>query len=233
MKTALVLHSGGQDSTTCLAWALKKFDSVETISFDYGQRHKSELTAAKKISKKLGLKNTIIKTDIFKKLGKNALTHNVKIKVPKKGLPTTFVPGRNIFFLTLAAAYGYSKGIHDLVIGVCQTDYSGYPDCREKTIKVLEKTLTYGMDYKFKIHTPLMFLTKAETVKLIKKLGYFNLLAETQTCYQGRRPPCGKCPACQLRAKGFQETGEKDPLLEPLDYNLSPATYHLSKPPIS
>lgn len=215
MKTALILHSGGQDSTTCLAWAMKKFDAIETISFDYGQRHTIELQAAKKICKKLGIKNTVLKTDIFQQLGKNALTHNVQIKTPKKGLPSTFVPGRNIFFLTLAAAYAYDKGIHNIVTGVCETDYSGYPDCRKNTIQSLEKTLSYGMDTPFKIHTPLMFLTKAETIQLIKKLNHFELLALTHTCYQGKTPPCKKCPSCILRAKGFKEAKEKDPLLTP------------------
>lgn len=218
MSKALILHSGGQDSTTCLAWAMKKFgaENCETISFDYGQRHKRELAAAKKISKKLGLKNTVIKTDIFQQLGKNALTGNIKITTPKKGekgLPSTFVPGRNIFFLTIAAAYAYSRGIHDLVTGVCQTDYSGYPDCRKNTMQALEKTLSQGMDSTFTIHTPLMYLTKAETVTMMKKLGQFDLLTLTHTCYQGKNPPCEKCPACILRAKGFLEAGEQDPLL--------------------
>lgn len=212
--TAVVLHSGGQDSTTCLAWAMKKFDSVETISFDYGQRHTIELTAAKKIANLLGLKHTIIKTDIFKQLGKNALTHNMKIAKGKNGLPTTFVPGRNIFFLTIAAAYAYENNIDHIVTGVCETDYSGYPDCRDNTIKSLEKTLSLGMERKFKIHTPLMFLTKAETVIMIEKLGQFNLLEFTHTCYEGKKPPCGKCPACILRAKGFKQAKRKDPLLE-------------------
>ena len=216
MQKALILHSGGQDSTTCLAWAIKKFgrDNIETISFDYGQRHKTELTSAKKICKKLGIKNTVLKADVFKHLGKNALTHDLKIKTPKKGLPSTFVPGRNIFFITLAAAYAYAHGIHDLVTGVCETDYSGYPDCRENTMKSLEKTLSYGMDFKFKIHTPLMFLTKSETIKLIKKLGHLDLLALTHTCYNGKNPPCRKCPSCILRTKGFKEAGEIDPLMK-------------------
>lgn len=214
MKKALVLHSGGQDSTTCLAWAIKKFDKIETVSFEYGQRHKVELQAAKRIAKKLGLKNTILKTDIFSQLGKNALTHNMKIAKGKNGLPTTFVPGRNIFFLTIAAAYAYAHGITDIVTGVCQTDYSGYPDCRDATMKSLEKTLSLGMDTPFKIHTPLMFLTKAQTVEMIEKLGYFDLLGLTHTCYEGKNPPCKKCPSCKLRAKGFREAKKHDPLLK-------------------
>lgn len=212
VKKALVLHSGGQDSTTCLAWALKKFDVIETMSFDYGQRHKIELEAAKRIAKKLHLKHAVIKTDIFSTLGKNALTHRQKIKVPKNGLPTTFVPGRNIFFLTVAAAYAYAHAIDHIVTGVCQTDYSGYPDCRKTTIRSLEKTLSYGMDRKFKIHTPLMHLTKAQTIALIERLGHFDLLGLTHTCYEGKTPPCGRCPACKLRAKGFKEAKRKDPI---------------------
>lgn len=214
MKKALVLHSGGQDSTTCLAWAMEKFDQIETVSFDYGQRHKVELQAAKRIAKKLKLKHTILKTDIFSQLGKNALTHKMKIAKGKNGLPTTFVPGRNIFFLTIAAAYAYSHGITDIVTGVCQTDYSGYPDCRDATIRSLEKTLSLGMDYNLKIHTPLMFLTKAQTVEMIDELGYFDLLKLTHTCYEGKAPPCGRCPACKLRAKGFKEAKKHDPLLK-------------------
>lgn len=211
---ALVLHSGGQDSTTCLAWAMQKFDQIETISFNYGQRHKIELRAAKRIAKSLHLKHTIIKTDIFSQLGKNALTHNIKITTSKNALPSTFVPGRNIFFLTIAAAYAYAHNITDIITGVCQTDYSGYPDCRDTTMRSLEKTLSLGMDKPFKIHTPLMFLTKAQTVDLIDKLGYVNLLAYTHTCYEGKNPPCGRCPACKLRAKGFKEAKKHDPLLK-------------------
>lgn len=211
---ALVLHSGGQDSTTCLAWAMKKFAAVEAISFDYGQRHKRELLAAKKITKRLGVPHKIIRTGVFAQLGKNALiSGDVAIRVPKKGLPSTFVPGRNILFLTMAAAYAYQKNIRHLVTGVCQTDYSGYPDCRQNTMSSLEKTLSYGMDAKFKIHTPLMFLTKAQTVHLMKRLGGLRLLALSHTCYEGLRPPCETCPACRLRAKGFREAGISDPLL--------------------
>lgn len=211
---AIVLHSGGQDSTTCLAWAMKKFDHIETISFDYGQRHKVELQAAKRIAKKLNLKHTIIKTDIFRQLGRNALTHDVKITIGKNKLPSTFVPGRNIFFLTIAAAYAYANSITDIVTGVCQTDYSGYPDCRDATIKSLQKTLSLGMEKPFKIHTPLMFLTKAQTIHMIEELGYYDLLQYTHTCYEGKTPPCKHCPACKLRAKGFKEAKKQDPLMQ-------------------
>ena len=151
---------------------------------------------------------------MFSQLGKNALTHNIKIYTQKNGLPSTFVPGRNIFFLTIAAAYAYAHGITDIVTGVCQTDYSGYPDCRNATIQALEKTLSLGMDKPFKIHTPLMFLTKAQTVDMIDKLGYFDLLGLTHTCYVGKNPPCQKCPSCILRAKGFKEAKKQDPLIK-------------------
>ena len=212
-KSAIVLHSGGQDSTTCLVWALKKFKNVEVISFDYGQRHKAELKAAKTIAKKLNLPHKIIKLPIIKKLTKNALTDkSIKIKTGKD-LPSTFVDGRNQMFLTVAAIYAKQKGIKDLVTGVCQTDYSGYPDCRDEFIKSMQKTLRLAMEYQFTIHTPLMFLTKAESIKLMQKLGKLDLLKYTHTCYEGSKLACGKCPACKLRLKGFKEAGIKDPIL--------------------
>ncbi|MEX0828602.1 MAG: 7-cyano-7-deazaguanine synthase, partial [Haliea sp.] len=129
------------------------------------------------------------------------------------GLPNTFVPGRNIIFLTFAAALAFQKGIEHLVTGVAQTDYSGYPDCREETITALEKTINLGMETEFQIHTPLMHLSKAETVRLARDVGALEAMADTQTCYQGKRPPCGECPACELRAKGFKEAGIRDPLI--------------------
>lgn len=212
-KTALVLLSGGQDSTTCLAWALNKFSEVKTLSFDYGQRHKIELKCAAEIAKKLNLEHKILHIDTFQELGSNALTHDIEVETtPTDQLPNTFVPGRNIIFLTYATAHAYSLGINDVVTGVCQTDYSGYPDCRDATIKSLAKTLQLGMDYDIQIHTPLMFLNKAQTVSLIKDLGYFDLLKDSHTCYNGQRPACGKCPACVLRLKGFAEAGQTDPL---------------------
>lgn len=212
---AVILHSGGQDSTTCLVWAMKKFKKVRVISFDYGQRHKAELKAAKTIARKLEVPHKTIEIPILKKFTKNALTDkSVRIRAGRGGgLPSTFVDGRNQMFLTVAAIYAKQKGIPNLVTGVCQTDYSGYPDCREEFIKSLEKTLRLGMEFPFKIHTPLMHLTKAETVKLMQKLGGLDLLKYTMTCYEGVRPPCEKCPACNLRQKGFKEAGVKDPLL--------------------
>ncbi len=209
---AIVLHSGGQDSTTCLVWALKKFRNVEVISFDYGQRHKTELKAAKAIAKKLNLPHKTIKLPVIKELTKNALTDKkVKIKTGK-GLPSTFVDGRNQMFLTVAAIYAKQKGIKDLVTGVCQTDYSGYPDCRDDFIKSMQKTLQLAMDFPFKIHTPLMNLTKAESVRFMQNLGKLDLLKYTHTCYEGSKPACGKCPACKLRLKGFKEAEIKDPI---------------------
>jgi len=209
---AIVLHSGGQDSTTCLVWALKKFKNVDVVSFDYGQRHYAELRAARKIAGKLGISHKTIKLPVIKELTKNALTDkSVKIKTGK-GLPSTFVDGRNALFLNVAAIYAKQKGIKDLVTGVCQTDYSGYPDCREDFIKSMQKTLSLAMDYPFKIHTPLMHLSKADSVKLMERLGRLDLLKYTHTCYEGCVPACGKCPACKLRLKGFKEASIKDPI---------------------
>jgi len=193
-------------------WALKKFDEVILISFDYGQRHKAEINAAKKIAKKLNLKHEVLKLPIIKRLTENALT-NKKIKIEKgmkDDLPTTFVDGRNAIFLNVAAIYAKQLGIPNIVTGVCQTDYSGYPDCRNDFIKSMQKTLRLAMEFPFKIHTPLMFLTKAQTVALMDKLGGLDLLKYTHTCYEGTSPACGKCPACKLRLKGFKEYGVDD-----------------------
>lgn len=212
--SAVVLHSGGQDSTTCLAWAMKKFESVEVISFDYGQRHKVELEAAKRIAEAEGLEYRVIQLPFLSTLTKNALTDtDVEVKAGESGqLPSTFVDGRNMVFLTAAAIYAKQKGISNLVTGVCQTDYSGYPDCRDEFIKSIQKTLRLAMEFPFEIHTPLMFLTKAETVQTMDKLGRMDLLKYTHTCYEGREKACGKCPACKLRLKGFEEAGIKDPI---------------------
>lgn len=210
--SALVVFSGGQDSTTCLAWAIQKFDKVYAITFDYGQRHKTELLSAKKIAKITNTPIIVQKLSLLKDLTKNALTDK-NIKIEDKGsLPSTFVPGRNAIFLTTAAIYANQLGIKDIVTGVCQTDYSGYPDCRDKFIKSLQKTLNLSMDENFKIHTPLMWLTKGQTVELMVKLKQLPLLAHSHTCYEGHRPACGKCPSCLLRLKGFKDTNKKDPL---------------------
>lgn len=209
---AVVLHSGGQDSTTCLMWAIKKFKKIFIISFDYGQRHKSELKAARAIARKLEIPYKVIKLPFIKDLTNNALTNSkLEIKVGN-GLPSTFVDGRNHMFLSVAAIYAKQMSIPNLVTGVCQTDYSGYPDCRDDFIKSLEKTLRLAMEYPFKIHTPLMRLTKAQSIKLMQKLGGLNLLKYTHTCYEGSKPACGKCPACKLRLNGFKEAGIKDPI---------------------
>jgi len=212
---ALVVFSGGQDSTTCLYWALKNFAEVETITFDYGQRHLIELEAVKKIASLAKVPSIILKESALAQLGGNSLTADMPIEESQNGAPpNTFVPGRNIIFLTLAAAYAYQRGISNLVTGVCQTDFSGYPDCRRNTMDALEQTLTLGMDREFKIHTPLMWLTKAQTVDLAVEVGALEALAYSHTCYNGTLPPCGTCPACILRAKGFAEAKVADPLIE-------------------
>ena len=216
---ALVVLSGGQDSTTCLYWAIKRFgiEDVSTVTFDYGQRHRIELDCAARIAAQAGVSNTLLPIDTFAALGGDALTDDA-VSVAEgvdaaTGLPNTFVPGRNLVFLTFAAAMAYQKGIGNLVTGVAQTDYSGYPDCREGTITSLQHTLRLGMEYDVTIHTPLMHLSKKETVELARDLGALPAMALTHTCYNGERPPCGTCPACELRAKGFVEAGVKDPLL--------------------
>jgi len=214
---ALVVLSGGQDSTTCLYWALDRFgvDAVNTITFDYGQRHRVELDCANRVADFAGVPNRILPIDTFIALGGNALTDE-RIEVQKDvdaDLPNTFVPGRNIVFLTFAAAYAWQRKIGHLVTGVAQTDYSGYPDCRQETIDALESTIRLGMESDVVIHTPLMNLSKKETVLLAKELGALEAMALTHTCYNGQRPPCGECPACRIRARGFDEAGIEDPLV--------------------
>lgn len=212
----VVLLSGGQDSTTCLAWAQQHWERVEALCFDYGQRHRIELQAAKRIAAMAGVPFSLLPCDSFTALGGNALTGDEAVDeaLPTAdALPNTFVPGRNLIFLGLAAAFAWQRGISDLVTGVCETDYSGYPDCREATMESLAQTLSLGLDTPMRIHTPLMHLDKAATVRLAADLGALSLLAESHTCYQGHVPPCGCCPACRLRAKGFAEAGVADPLL--------------------
>jgi len=224
-STALVLFSGGQDSTTCLAWALARFARVETVGFDYGQRHIAEMAARPRIlaaikrdfpdwAAKLG-EDHVLPLGILKAIGGSALTDDLKIEMGANGLPTSFVPGRNIFFLTAAAALGYRRGIRDLVGGMCETDYSGYPDCRDETIKAMTHAFDLGMETKFTTHTPLMRLDKAQSWALAEELGGRALIdlivEETVTCYEGDRTHrhvwgygCGKCPACELRARGYE-----------------------------
>ena len=222
--SALVLFSGGQDSTVCLAWALTRFDRVETVGFDYGQRHASELAARPRILSKtrecfpalaprLG-EDHLLPLDVLKVIGGSALTDDLKIEMGAGGLPTSFVPGRNVMFLTAAAALGYRRGIADLVGGMCETDYSGYPDCRAETIEATARALSLGLAREVRVHTPLMELDKAATWKLAEDLGgaaLVNLVVEDSvTCYEGDRTHrhdwgygCGACPACELRAAGY------------------------------
>ena len=221
---ALVLFSGGQDSATCLAWALANFARVETIGFAYGQRHAVELecrtTLLQKFAEldedwkaKLGDSHTLA-IPTLAEISDTALTRDVAIAMGEGGLPNTFVPGRNLIFLTFAAALAYRRGIKHLVGGMCETDYSGYPDCRDDTLKALQVTLTLGMDRRFVVHTPLMWVDKAQTWRMAEQLGGAALvdliLEETVTCYEGDRSRrhswgygCGTCPACDLRAKGY------------------------------
>jgi 7-cyano-7-deazaguanine synthase len=221
---ALVLFSGGQDSTTCLAWALDRFETVETVGFDYGQRHIVEMEARPRLlaairerfpqwGERLG-GDHVLPLEALHRIGGTALTSDMKVEMKAGSLPNTFVPGRNIFFLTAAAALGYRRGIVDLVGGMCETDYSGYPDCRDETMKAMAKTLSLATEKAFAIHTPLMWLDKAATWALARELGgeaFIDLIVEeTVTCYQGDRSNrhdwgfgCAACPACDLRARGW------------------------------
>lgn len=205
---ALVLFSGGQDSTTCLYWAKEMFDSVEAVTFDYGQRHRIELESAEAIAKKAGVKQTLLPINTFSVLGGNALIEEIDIELPGEegALPNTFVPGRNLIFLTFAAALAYQKGIKDLVTGVCETDYSGYPDCRNATIQSLQSSISLGMDFDITIHTPLMYKDKAQIWKMASDFGCFDVVLNlSHSCYNGVKGGCGHCPACELRQKGLNE----------------------------
>jgi len=211
---ALVVFSGGQDSTTCLLWALRKFKSVEALNFNYGQRHSIERDCAKKIAAKLQVPYHEVDLSFVKDLSPNALTSNEKISLEGgfKNLPSTFVIGRNALFLTVATSWGLARGIEDYVFGACQVDYSGYPDCRQPFIDSQTQTLSLATNSNLKIHTPLMNLSKAEIFKLAHELQGLDLvLEETHTCYLGERSVrhewgygCGSCPACVLRKKGFE-----------------------------
>ncbi|HVJ65129.1 MAG TPA: 7-cyano-7-deazaguanine synthase QueC [Bdellovibrionota bacterium] len=214
--SALMIFSGGQDSTTCLYWAIKKYDHVEAITFDYRQRHRTELDCAQRICEKLAIPQKIVNIDFLSTFHKNALTSD-EVEVSHEGglnnLPSTFVPGRNALFFTIGAALAVSRGIDTLVSGVCQTDYSGYPDCRDDFVRAQEKTLSLAMGSPIYIETPLMHLTKAETFRLAADLGELKSVVEdSHTCYEGDRTQlhawgygCGKCPACELRRRGFEE----------------------------
>ncbi|WP_206098817.1 7-cyano-7-deazaguanine synthase QueC [Paenibacillus paeoniae] len=205
---AVVVFSGGQDSTTCLFWALEQFAEVEAITFNYGQRHKLELDCAAEIAVELGVKHHILDMSLLNQLAPNALTRDdIAIEQKDGELPTTFVDGRNLLFLSFAAVLAKGIGARHIVTGVCETDFSGYPDCRDVFIKSLNVTLNLSMDYNFVIDTPLMWLNKAETWALADELGAFDFVRErTLTCYNGIiADGCGDCPACGLRRRGLEE----------------------------
>ena len=231
MKTrALVLFSGGQDSTTCLAWALNRYEHVETVGFHYGQRHAVELDCRSKIreglrsisrtfDQRLG-EDHLLHLGVLGEISNTSLTTDRAIVFDESGLPSTFVPGRNLIFFNLAAALGYRRNLPVLVGGMCETDYSGYPDCRDDTLKALQATLSLGLDHRFVIETPLMWLDKKATWELALSIGGATLVelirVETHSCYLGNRTDihdwgygCGHCPACELRANGWQRFKEK------------------------
>ena len=229
-EKALVLFSGGQDSGTCLVWALACFSWVETIGFDYGQRHCVELDCRQATIARLRLEfpnwnerlggDHVIDLQVLGEISDTALTADTAIAFEQSGLPNTFVPGRNLLFFTFAAATGYRRGMRHLVGGMCETDYSGYPDCRDDTLKALQATLSLGMDHRFVIHTPLMWRDKASTWALARALGGDALVElireETHSCYLGDRTRrhvwgygCGECPACQLRRRGWEAYAER------------------------
>lgn len=213
---AVVLLSGGQDSATCLAMAVYNDKDIHTVSFDYGQRHRIELQCAKKLSELAGAKHHVIPINSFTHLGGSALVGagDISAKHPRNpDLPASFVPGRNYIFLGLAAALAYQLDIRELWTGVCETDYSGYPDCRATTMDAVQQALRLAMDYPFLIVPPLMNIDKAETIRRMILTGKLDWLKWTHTCYNGQRPPCGVCPACIVRARGFAMAGVADPLL--------------------
>jgi len=218
-KRAIVLLSGGQDSATCLSIAMKTFIEVHTVSFYYGQRHKLELEKAKKLSEIAGAKSHAVVdiAGLFSQVTESSLMDsNSDISEKCKfddSVPASFVPFRNLFFISSAAAIAYRKGIANLMTGVCSTDFSGYFDCRDVFIKAANVAISLAGDCNLDIHTPLMWLTKAETVLLMARLETFEWYEHTLTCYEGKEPPCGVCPACKLRAKGFEEAGLMDPLI--------------------
>lgn len=228
-EKAIVLFSGGQDSATCLAWALNEFPSVETIGFDYGQNHSVELEVRQTfikslrssfpdLTKNLG-EDHLVDLSVLGAISDTALTGEREIEINEAGLPNTFVPGRNLLFLTIAAAVGYRRNAKHLVGGMCETDYSGYPDCRDDTLKSLQVTLGLGMDTRYVVHTPLMWIDKAQTWKMANDLGGGELvdliIKDTHTCYRGDRSTlhawgygCNDCPACDLRAAGWKSYTE-------------------------
>jgi len=218
-ESAVVLFSGGQDSTTCLFWAKNQFKKVYALSFFYGQKHQNEVEIARSIAEKAGVEFHLIDASFISKLGTNSLTDSsieMDQEKPADSFPNTFVPGRNLFFLSIAAVFAREHGVRHLVTGVSQTDFSGYPDCRDSFIKSLNVTLNLAMDEQFVIHTPLMWIDKTDTWDLADKLGVFDLVRnETLTCYNGiPADGCGHCPACKLRNHGLQEYLKKKELKE-------------------
>ncbi len=208
-EDALVVFSGGQDSTTCLFWAKKHFRKVYAITFIYGQKHVREVELARAIAQKAEVEINVLNVPLIGSLGKNSLTDSkleMDSEKPADSYPNTFVPGRNLFFLSIAAVYAREKGIRHIITGVSQTDYSGYPDCRDAFIKSLNVTLNLAMDSQFILHTPLMWLDKAQTWEMADQLGVFDLVRnETLTCYNGiPGDGCGHCPACTLRRQGLE-----------------------------
>ncbi|ENZ81346.1 MULTISPECIES: 7-cyano-7-deazaguanine synthase QueC [Caulobacter] len=225
-QAALVLFSGGQDSSVCLAWALERYGRVETVGFDYGQRHAIEMEARQTVRREIAARfprwaerlgeDHVLDIRSFGAVAQSALTADRAIEMTERGLPSTFVPGRNLVFLIYAAALADRRGIDALVGGMCETDFSGYPDCRRDTLDAMQGALNLGMDRNFRVETPLMWLTKAQTWALSKSLGGEDLVRliveESHTCYQGERDElhpwghgCGTCPACELREKGYAE----------------------------
>lgn len=208
-RKAVVIFSGGQDSTTCLIQAIAEYgvENVDVVTFQYGQRHAIELEKAKWIAQDLGVKQTFIDTSVIKTITHNALMdEQAKIEQKDNELPNTFVDGRNALFLLYAAIYAKGQGIQDIITGVCETDFSGYPDCRDVFVKSMNVTLNLAMDYQFNIKTPLMYLTKAQTWQLADELGALDYVRNhTHTCYEGVEGGCGKCPSCVLREKGLKE----------------------------
>ncbi len=209
-ESALVVFSGGQDSTTCLFWAKREFKKVCALSFLYGQKHRKEVELARLIALKAGVEFDVLETPFIGRLGRNSLTDAsvpMDSEQPAGTFPNTFVPGRNLFFLSIAAVYARERGVRHLVTGVSQTDFSGYPDCRDAFVRSLNVTLDLAMDCQFVIHTPLMWLDKAQTWALADELGVLDLVRrDTLTCYNGvPGDGCGHCPACRLRREGLQK----------------------------
>lgn len=209
-EKAIVVFSGGQDSTTCLFWARKKYKEVIAVSFDYNQKHKLELECARDICKKYNIEHKILDLNLLNQLAPNSLTRQditVDKSAPKDGVPNSFVDGRNLLFLSFVAVFAKQRGIKTIITGVSQSDFSGYPDCRDVFIKSLNVTLNLAMDYEFEILTPLMWINKAETWKMAYDLGVLDIVKEeTLTCYNGiKADGCGECPACKLRKNGYLE----------------------------